>query len=118
MYKVNLQIDLTGPDDELELANETYVTFERELHLDFVPFPNLLFRMKPDISDENKEKFSELFNKLANVSGIFQVEDVIHDVPKSEYDFEVVLKPLGENSLKQFHALQEFMGFYGFTKFF
>jgi hypothetical protein len=117
MHRVKIKIDITAPDRVLEPHGQTYVALEKYLEMPFVPFEGLYLQLNPEVSDDKRERHSQLFNSIDNVCGIFRVDNVYYAIDRdNKGEILAILEHAGEYTIEAFHALIEYLTeFYGFT---
>jgi hypothetical protein len=108
--KISLQIDVTGPDDELRSVGQTYAAVRREIELPYPPYPSLSIGLTGKRVDDD-ERIGELL-KSVKPSGLIEVHSVtFREDRQATYAYGYV----GSDSQEQFYnTVERFVRYYGF----
>jgi hypothetical protein len=109
--KAILSLTLIAPDEELAKADENYASLHKEMEIDFVPPPGLRILINPEINDA--AAYGDLFVKVTNPTGIFEVESVTYITQDTSLRIECNAY---EPTLQGFRNYIKFLGFYGFSR--
>ena len=115
LYTASLILDVIAPPAELAKTGECYAMLRRKVDLIFAPFPGLVIGLDPAIGEHNKDRYSQLFNEVANKAALFVIKKINYYPERQR--IRLLADSIFEPTIEQFHSVQEFLTeFYGFEK--